>query len=652
MRKGLRFQTKLMLTLVAAVAVVTVALITLTETKVTQAYTRQFSRDFSHLVGELERSRVERSDGFMELCRHLAAHPYIIASLTGTATAAQQSDFWRSYLQSLNQLGDQIEGRPEIEARRQAASREIVNKMGSVGLLSREGEITGLFHPLADAKSTNQEKRRLAGKQLRYPTGGVNQAKKRVDDLVVSTTQQTLYLPLDSQESGRAVQEVVSTPVRDPRSEKIIGHFLRATPAETDAQRFLERYQAQFDASAPLLSGIFLDGHLYSRHLPEELAASMAAIVAEEINSPQRIAAGETFNFETRIHTDRGGTSYRLYVAPLTGGGSYDPAYQVSAFSLATLHADLAELRLRGSGIGAFALLFGVILAYLFSRRLAIPIGELTRATAAVKSGDLTTRISIRSLDEIGELAVSFNEMIEGLQQRDAYRGILSKVSDETVAQAMISGDLDLELGGELKQVSVLFCDIRGFTGITEHMAPTGAIELLNHHMTAMTSVVQRHYGVVDKFIGDEIMAVFGALKSYGNDAAHAAACALEMIEVRTALNRETSQPLEIGIGLATGEVVAGCMGSVDRLNYTVLGARVNLASRFCSEAGCMEVVIDDNTKDQLDHPPSALVSLSELRLKGFTESIRAWRLLPHPDSTAPSPLPALNSLTADSTTS
>jgi class 3 adenylate cyclase len=647
MRKGLRFQTKLMLTLVAAISVVTVALITLTETKVSQAYTRQFSRDFSHIVSELERSRLQRTGDFMELCGHLAAHPYIVASLRGEASEEQRLAFWRFYGQSLTQLDAAIETRPDSPPRRPWGFADLIGKMGSVGIVTRSGEITGLFHPQADASSTSNEKRHLAAKQLRYQSGGVNRAKKRIDDLLASGVQQTLYLPFDSHERDRAVQEVVSTPVTDPATGAIIGHFLRATPAETDAQRFLERYQAQFDSDAPLLSGIFLDGHLYSRHLPEEFAASLAAIVAEKIATTGAAAGEKPFHFETSI----GDAPFRLYIAPLTGGGSYDPAYQVSAFSLAILEDDLVELRLRGSGIGAFALIFGVILAYLFSRRLAIPIRELTRATEAVKSGDLTTRITIQSRDEIGELAASFNEMTEGLQQRDAYRGILGKVSDETVAQAMISGDLDLELGGELKTVSVLFCDIRGFTAITEHMPPTDAINLLNHHMTAMTGVVRKHYGVVDKFVGDEIMAVFGALKSYGNDAANAAACALEMIAVREQLNRESGEPLEIGIGLATGEVVAGCMGSVDRLNYTVLGARVNLASRLCSEAGNMEVIIDDETEKQIDHPISALRARSELKLKGFSGTITAWQMLPVPDEAKGGGNPTVP-ITADSTAS
>ena len=123
-------------------------------------------------------------------------------------------------------------------------------------------------------------------------------------------------------------------------------------------------------------------------------------------------------------------------------------------------------------------------------------------------------------------------------------------------------------------------------------------------------------------------MAVFGALKSYGKDPTHATACALEMIRERERLNRETHHSLEIGIGIATGEAVAGCMGSIDRLNYTVVGSRVNLASRLCSEADVMEVVIDDETLSSLGPDRVDCEVIPELRLKGFSGTVAAYRIL------------------------
>jgi class 3 adenylate cyclase len=267
-------------------------------------------------------------------------------------------------------------------------------------------------------------------------------------------------------------------------------------------------------------------------------------------------------------------------------------------------------------------------LAIVLSRNLARPIRTLSRAARSIGVGDFRARVPVRTSDEIGELAESFNRMAEELAQREHYRELLEKVSDEAVAQAMISGSLELELGGEVKQATILFCDIRGFTQLTEEMPPDEVITLLNDHMTALTEVTRQHHGVVDKFIGDAIMCVFGCLKSYGNDAEHAARCARRMLEERERLNQSSPFALQIGIGLATGQVVAGCMGSTDRLNYTVLGARVNLAARLAAQAGAAEILIDDATLAALNDEFTA-ESLGEVALRGFSSPQSAFRLSP-----------------------
>jgi class 3 adenylate cyclase len=626
MRKGLRFQTKLMATLVAAITAVSLALVLVTENKVAQAYTRQFSREFTHLVKQLEESSEERSLEFLALSAKLAAHPFIAASLAGTETPEQSRDFWREYLGSLG-LGAAMDEpgslkRPDLPGGRGQSPQDLIARFGSVGIVSLSGQIRSLHPELPRANGRDGEKRPQPPK-LRYGQAGINRAKKRIDDLLARDDQQMLYLPFENPEGQGFVQKMVSTPVKRSGSGETIGLFLRATSAETEAQRFLERYQEMFPSDSPLLSGIFLDGELYERHLDETIAAEMSDAVGQRLQSAKEDLSKDHLAFEASL----GGVPHRIYVKMLPGDRTFEPAYQVSAYSLAPLKRDLAELRLRGSGIGAAALVLGLAIAWFFSHRLAVPIGELTRATRAIREGRLDTRLAVRTRDEIGELAESFNEMAAGLQQRDAYRNILEKVSDETVAQAMISGDLDLELGGELKPVTVLFCDIRGFTGLTEHMPPTEVIALLNEHMTAMTAVVRKHFGVVDKFVGDEVMGVFGALKSYGEDSAHAVACALEMVRERERLNRDARHPIEIGVGVATGEAVAGCMGSIDRLNYTVVGSRVNLASRLCSEAGPMEVVIDDQTLSGLEPDTVRSAEPIDLQLKGFSGAVSAYRL-------------------------
>ena len=173
----------------------------------------------------------------------------------------------------------------------------------------------------------------------------------------------------------------------------------------------------------------------------------------------------------------------------------------------------------------------------------------------------------------------------------------------------------------------MLFSDIRGFTSMSERRAPQQLVSMLNEYFEIMVDIIFEHDGTLDKFVGDEIMAVFGALKSYGNDADHAVACALEMIGERARLNQDAKHPIAVGIGVATGEAVAGCMGSVDRLNYTVIGARVNLASRLCSEAGVMEVVIDDQTLSCLEPERVGSEVIEDLRLKGFSGNVAAYRV-------------------------
>ena len=209
---------------------------------------------------------------------------------------------------------------------------------------------------------------------------------------------------------------------------------------------------------------------------------------------------------------------------------------------------------------------------------------------------------------------------------------MLDLVADREVADDLIAGRLTL--GGELREASVVFCDVRGFTALTERMEPGEVIALLNEHMTALTRVVYANGGVVDKFVGDQVIALFGVPRSTGHDAYAAVRAAREMIEARTTLNARAARPLDVGIGVASGTVVAGCLGSADRLNYTVLGERVNLAARLCAQAGQMEVLIDDATQRRL----GALVGVEAvppLALKGFSAPVVAYRLR------AVGPLPA-----------
>ena len=171
-----------------------------------------------------------------------------------------------------------------------------------------------------------------------------------------------------------------------------------------------------------------------------------------------------------------------------------------------------------------------------------------------------------------------------------------------------------------------MFCDVRDYTVVTIGRNPEAVIEILNRHLTALTDIVQAHHGVVNQFAGDSIMALFGAPKSYGDDAQRAAECARAMISERERMNRIAAQPLHVGIGIASGAMVAGCIGSERRSDYTVVGERVNLAARLCASALPAQILIDDETRHRIGDgyitaPHAPLV------LKGFSEPVNAYVL-------------------------
>jgi class 3 adenylate cyclase len=351
--------------------------------------------------------------------------------------------------------------------------------------------------------------------------------------------------------------------------------------------------------------------------IPGPEATRIAELVSEQI----RRRANDSSEFDADIQ----GTAYRVFYQLLNSESAFAPAYQVCLFSLEEARRELSALRWKILGASAVALVSALLLSLLLAHGLAVPIRELVSGTGEIQRGNFEVKVPVRSRDELGQLAKSFNDMAEGLAQKERYRTVLNLVADEKIAQQLMSGSI--KLGGEVRDVSVLFCDIRGFTAITENMPPAEVIEMLNEHMTALTQVVKTHNGVLDKFVGDLLMAVFGAPFSHGNDAFDAARCALQLVETREKLNLTSRHNLQVGIGVSSGEVVAGCMGSIDRLNYTVVGQRVNLASRLCSHAAGGEILIDQTTLERLG--ASAITAPAALlQLKGFCDPVPAHKLL------------------------
>lgn len=340
-----------------------------------------------------------------------------------------------------------------------------------------------------------------------------------------------------------------------------------------------------------------------------ELEAAM--LVSVEANGSNRI--------------DAEGEEWSVQASPLADAGDGN-AQRVVAVRLGPVLAPFESIinALLLSGLAALAL--AVVLGRALSRNLTAPVRALVDATGRVAEGHYETSVQIDSRDEMGKLAHAFNDMTVRIREREQLRSVLNKVLSKEVAAELMSGDL--ELGGEVREMSVLFADIRGFTPLTEGMEPQAVIALLNECMEELAAAVDEVAGTVDKYIGDELMAFFGAPNAQPDHAFRAVSAAVRMRDGIDALNRRRvargETPVGVGIGIASGAAVAGMMGSTDRMDYTVLGSVVNLAARLTSAAQAGEIIIGENTRKAAG---SACIttSLGGRSLKGFSNEIDVY---------------------------
>jgi class 3 adenylate cyclase len=283
----------------------------------------------------------------------------------------------------------------------------------------------------------------------------------------------------------------------------------------------------------------------------------------------------------------------------------------------------------------------GTILIILFllnriAKRVTKPIVTLAGATQNIKAGQFEEAFNIQNIkiepyqDEVATLYQAFSEMVQGLKEKEKVRGILNKVVSTEIANEILKKDL--YLGGEEKEVTVFFSDIRNFTSITENMQPHDVVTLLNTCMTKVSNVIDEYEGVIDKYVGDEVMALFGAPLSCPDSTLKAVLCAIEVMQSLKVLNKESpilGKILEMGIGIHRGKALIGNMGAENRLNYTVLGANVNLAARLCSKARGNEIVISKQVYQEIAHYNRVEVEeIPPFEVKGFSTKIEAYRVL------------------------
>lgn len=267
----------------------------------------------------------------------------------------------------------------------------------------------------------------------------------------------------------------------------------------------------------------------------------------------------------------------------------------------------------------------GVLISLALARFLTKPIITLAEGMKNVSRGDVSMQLNVRYKDEIGKLTIVFNQMILSLREKFHMEKYLS---DSAVRSIRKHRDVaNLKLGGEKKYVTALFSDIRGFTAMSEKMTPEDVVTHLNIYLNLQYKVIHQWNGVVDKFVGDEVMAIFegegGEIK--------AIRAAVEIQRYCDALNVARAaageKQIHIGIGLNNGDVIMGNIGSEDHMDYTVIGDAVNIAARLCSAARGGQIVISNSVADKV-RDLSTLTRLEPIMVKGKAKPLEIHEVI------------------------
>jgi len=303
------------------------------------------------------------------------------------------------------------------------------------------------------------------------------------------------------------------------------------------------------------------------------------------------------------------------------------------------------------AGFSAVSLASALLLGFLLSWSFIRPVRRIESALNGVTRGDFSQRVLVPNRDEFGALSQNLNAMTqelgrvyaelhdlnENLQQRVdeqvqelEHATALRRYVSPQIAESILSGQREVQLVSTRKNLTVLFSDIRGFTPMSERMESEELIDLLNEYLSEMTDIVFKHGGTLDKYIGDAIMAFFGDPVPFEDHAERAVEAALEMQDRLAELKErwlvERDEELWTGIGVVTGYVTVGNIGSSARMDYTVMGNNVNLASRLADSAAPGQILVADRTLAQVRDLVEA-TQVDEVALEGVSRPIRIYAI-------------------------
>lgn len=269
--------------------------------------------------------------------------------------------------------------------------------------------------------------------------------------------------------------------------------------------------------------------------------------------------------------------------------------------------------------LGTLGLTVGLLAVWIAGRSIADPVEAVRAAISEVEGGNLEAEVEVSQGSEVGLLGAGFNRMVEGLRERERIREAFGTYVDRDVAEHILREGTALE--GEEVEVTMLFLDIRGFTAFAERLSAAEVVAALNRLFERVVPIIHAHGGHVDKYVGDGLLAVFGAPRRQADHADRAFAAGLE---IAAAVDGGFRGELSVGVGLNSGPVVAGNVGGAGRLEFSVIGDAVNVAARVESATRQTgdTVLITRRTKELLTDTRMAFAERPGLTLKGKTQPV------------------------------
>lgn len=269
-------------------------------------------------------------------------------------------------------------------------------------------------------------------------------------------------------------------------------------------------------------------------------------------------------------------------------------------YYLLDLNQGIGEMVMESIAVTIIFIVLALLMSILLANRLTRPIKDLVSGMESVSEGDFQRKVEVTTSDEIGFLATSFNQMTDGLREREFIRDTFKRYVTREIADKLLSQKDDVILTGEKRMVTVLFADIKGFTPMAENTPPVELVNTLNDFFSVMIDVIFKYEGILDKFIGDAIMAFWNAPLEQNQPALKAVTAALHMQKGLMGLNKRRVDrgkfPISMGIGINTGEAVAGVIGSEKKMEYTIIGDTVNVAQRLESVTEPGQVLVSEST--------------------------------------------------------